>query len=90
MTDFELQMLQQAADGELLLHNRAWGTNAGYLWRGPDGTSAGTVPADAEAALERLAALGYITTEHRLGPHECRVFTTLEGLAVLEGRARAA
>lgn len=90
MTYSELQLLQQAADGELLLHNRAWGTNVGYLWRGPGGASAGTVPADTEATLERLAGLGYITTEHRRGPHECRVFVTLAGLAVLDGLARVA
>jgi len=90
MTDFELQMLQQAANGELLFHNRAWGTNVGYLWRGQDGASAGTVPADSEATLERLSRLGYIATEHRRGPHECRVFATLAGLAVLESLPRAA
>lgn len=90
MTDFELQMLQLAADGELLVHNRAWGTNVGYLWRGRDGAAAGTVPANREAALERLARLGYITTEHRMGPHDCRVFATLTGLAVLECLTQAA
>lgn len=90
MTHYELEMLQQAADGELLFDNRAWGTNLGYLWRGQNGAPAGTVPADAEATLERLAGLGYITAEHRRGPHECRVFATLAGLAVLEGLSRAA
>jgi len=90
MTDLEFQLLQQVADGELLFHNRAWGTHLGYQWRGGDGLSAGTVPADVEQTLERLARLGYITTEHRRGPHECRVIATLAGLAVLDCMANAA
>ena len=90
MTDLELQILRQVADGELLFHNRAWGTNLGYLWRGPNGTPAGTVPAHAQMTLERLARLGYITTETRMGPRDCRVFPTLAGLTALEGLAPAA
>lgn len=90
MTDFELQLLHQVADGELLEHNSAWGTNLGYSWRGANGTPAGTVPAGTEATLERLARIGYITTENRMGPHDCRVFVTLAGLAVLDTLANAA
>lgn len=90
MTDLELRLLRQVAAGELLFHNSVWTTGPGYLWRGPDGSPAGTVPPDAEAALDRLAGLGCVTTEHRLGPHDCRVFPTLAGLAVLEGLTHAA
>lgn len=90
MIDLELQMLRQVADGELLFHNSAWGTHLGYQWRGTDGLSAGTVPAEIEETLERLARLGYITTEHRPGPHDCRVLATLAGLAVIDSLAKAA
>lgn len=90
MNHHERELLRHAADDDLLYHKGTWGDAAGYRWRGPDGTEAGTVPPWEADRLDALADRGLINIEHKLGPHDCRVTTTSAGRDILSDRARAA
>lgn len=90
MNRHERELLRHAADDELLYHKGTWGGPAGYRWRGPDGAEAGIVPPWEADHLDALVDSGLISIEPKLGPLDCRVTTTSEGLDVLSDRARAA
>jgi hypothetical protein len=83
MNDPELSALRQVAANEVLFHPGTWGGPAGYRWRGPDGTAAGLVPQKETDVLDRLAYLGLIRTEQRLGPLERRLLLTSAGATTL-------
>lgn len=86
MTDSELTLLQQAANGALLFHIGRWGGPAGYRWCGPDGQEAGMVPPAQDLTLEQLNARGLIAIMPRTGPLDRRVVATATGLAALTPR----
>ncbi|GLY67762.1 hypothetical protein [Amycolatopsis taiwanensis] len=90
MNDHELNALQHVAADEVLFHPGTWGGPAGYRWRGPDGTEAGLVPQPETDVLERLANLGLVTPERRLGPLERPVHLTKAGAAALAPLSAAA
>lgn len=90
MNSQELTVLQQVAADELLFHRGTWGGPAGYRWRGPDGAEAGQVPQRDTDVLDRLADLGLIRAERRLGPLDRKVSLTPAGLAALGSPAKAA
>lgn len=89
MTDMELALLEQAAQGGLLFHTGSWGGSAGYRWCGPDGEEAGVVPRTQDLELERLQGRGLIEVTPRTGPLDRRVVATSAGLAALPSAPRA-
>ena len=90
MNDHELNALQQVAADEVLFHPGTWGGPAGYRWRGPDGAEAGLVPPRVTDVLDRLASLGMVRPERRLGPLDRRLFLTQAGAAALATPVAAA
>ncbi len=90
MNSHELNLLQLAADGELLFHTGTWGGPAGYRWCGVDGTEAGIVPPWEADTLDALADRGMIAVEPRLGPFDRRVSPTQLGMSILHRQQRAA
>lgn len=87
MDRHDRELLQLAADGELLYHKGTWGDPAGYRWRGADGMEAGVVPPWEADHLDALADRGLISIERRLGPFDCRVTTTSAGRSALSVQA---
>lgn len=90
MNDSELIALRQVAANEVLFHPGTWGGPEGYRWRGPDGAEAGVMPQWKTDVLDRLATLGLVRTERRLGPLDRLLLLTPAGVATLAGPAAAA
>lgn len=83
MTEGELSALRHAANGMLLFHNGLWGTPAGYLWAGADGSGAGRVPPWECEALDLLERRHLVAVGPARGARDVPVVATAAGLRVL-------
>ncbi|WP_133116431.1 hypothetical protein [Amycolatopsis antarctica] len=77
----ERMALQHVAANEVNFHTGAWGCAAGNRWRGPEDADAGALPLEEADVLDRLADLGVIRIEPRLGPLERNVVVASSDMA---------